>query len=251
VRLILIRHAQSANNVLAESDGHDYDLYMATRVPEPPLTEVGHRQAVLLAQQLADAAARAAVDTERSAWLANEHPISELYVSPMLRALQTAAPIACALGLAPQVWVDIHEHGGIFTGNPDKANVVGYPGLTRAEMAAQFPTFRVLDGVGDDGWWHGGYEEIDVCYVRAQRVAAALYAMAADRPDATVALVTHGTFLDNLMHALFVPGEAYDERVHFSNLNTAVSRVDFDAAGRVALRYLNRIDHLPPDVVSR
>jgi 2,3-bisphosphoglycerate-dependent phosphoglycerate mutase len=251
VRLILIRHGQSANNVLAESDGHDYDLYMSTRSPEPPLTGLGHRQAALLAQQLSSAATRAAADTERSAWLANEHPISELYVSPMLRALQTAAPIACALGLAPQVWVDIHEHGGVFTGNPEKANVVSYPGLTRAEMAAQFPTYQVCDGVGDHGWWPGGYEEIEVCYVRAQRVAVALKAMAAARPDASIALVTHGTFLDNLMHALFVPSEAYDDRVHFSSLNTAVSRVDFDASGRLALRYLNRIDHLSPEAVSR
>ena len=249
--VILIRHGQSANNVLAESDGHDYDLYMSTRSPEPPLTELGHRQAALLARQFALSATRIAADTERSAWMANEHPICDLYVSPMLRALQTAQPIATTLGLVPQVWVDIHEHGGVFTGNPDKANVVSYPGLTRAEMRAQFPTYQVLDGVGDDGWWRGGYEEIDVCYVRAQRVAAALLAMSAARPEATIALVTHGTFLDNLLHALVVPSEAYDDRVHFSSLNTSVSRVDFDASGHVALRYLNRIDHLSPDTVSR
>lgn len=252
MRVILIRHAQSANNVLAETDGDDYDLYMATRNPEPPLTDLGHRQAALLAQQLSAAAARTVPATERSVWMDRDHPISELYVSPMLRALQTTAPIAAALGLAPQVWVDIHEHGGVFSGNPDKPNdVVSYPGLTCVEIAARFPTYQVHDGVGHDGWWNRGYEEIEVCYARAQRVAADLSAMAADRPDDTIALVTHGTFLDNLLHALIVPSEAYDDRVHFSSLNTAVSRVDFHEGGRVALRYLNRIDHLPPDVISR
>ena len=67
--------------------------------------------------------------------------------------------------------MDIHEHGGIFTGNPELGDIVGYPGLTAAQIAAQFATYRVVDGVGDTGWWMGGYEEMDVCYTRACRVA--------------------------------------------------------------------------------
>lgn len=251
MRLLLIRHGQSANNVLADSDGHDYDLYMSTRAPEPPLTEIGKQQAELLAQQLAEATARLAVASPRLAWVTREYPIDELYVSPMLRALQTAEPIARKLGLQARIWRDIHEHGGVFTGNPEKDNVVGYSGLSRAEMAAQFPTYILGDAVGPEGWWEGGYETIEVCYRRAQRVAAALYEMAAAEPDRAVALVTHGTFLDNLFHALFTPGECYDDRVHFSHLNTAVSRVDFGDSGRVALRYLNRVDHLTVEVITR
>ena len=75
--------------------------------------------------------------------------------------------------------------------------------------------------------------------------------MAVAPPDATIALVTHGTFLDNLFHALFVPGEGYDDRVHFSNLNTSISRVDFPEGRRISLRYLNRVDHLPADLITR
>ena len=52
MRILLIRHGQSANNVLAESQGHDYAAYMAGRNPEPPLSEIGHRQAQLLADAL-------------------------------------------------------------------------------------------------------------------------------------------------------------------------------------------------------
>jgi broad specificity phosphatase PhoE len=180
-----------------------------------------------------------------------ELPIARLYVSPMLRALQTAQPISRALGLAPEVWVDIHEHGGVFTGNPEMGNVVGYTGLTRAEIAAQFPSYRVADGIGAEGWWVGGYEEMDICYARACRVAERLYALAAEYENATIALVTHGTFLDTLMHALFVPNEPYGNRVHFSHLNTAVSRLDFGKGRRVALRYMNRTDHLPVELITR
>lgn len=248
MRLILIRHGQSANNRLAESNGHDYHAYMATRNPEPPLTEIGHQQAARLAEQFA--AAGQWTTNLRLAWVPQEHPIHVLYVSPMLRALQTAAPIGRCLGLAPQVWVDIHEHGGVFTGTPELDTVVGYSGLSQAEMAAQFPGYTIPSEVGADGWWRGGYEEMDVCYARAQRVAKQLYALAEAHPDETIALVTHGTFLDNLMHALFVAGERYDDRVHFSHLNTAVSRVDF-RDGHLALRYLNRVDHLPVELVTR
>jgi len=248
MRLILIRHGQSANNLLADSHGHDYAAYMAGRSSEPPLTAIGHQQAERLAEQLAAAAQWEA--SVRLAWVPQEHPIHTLYVSPMLRALQTAEPIARCLGLAPQVWVDLHEHGGIFTGNPEVGDVVGYPGLTRNEMADRFPAYVLSHDVGDDGWWRSGYEEMDFCYLRAQRVAQRLYALAEQAPEETIALVTHGTFLDNLMHALFVPGEVYDDRVHFSHLNTAVSRVDF-SDGHLALRYLNRVDHLPLALVTR
>ena len=251
MRVLLIRHGQSANNVLAESQGHDYAAYMAGRVPEPPLSEIGQCQAQRLADHLAAAAARPRPATDRLAWITSEHPVDALYVSPMLRALQTALPISRSLGVQPQVWVDIHEHGGVFTGTPEKGDVVGYPGLTRAEMEAQFGGYRVVAGVHDGGWWPGGYEEMDVCYSRACRVAGELYALAEEQPDATLALVTHGTFLDALLQALFVPDENYGDRVHFSHLNTAISRIDFGSNRRLALRYLNRIDHLPAELVTR
>ena len=104
--------------------------------------------------------------------------------------------------------MDIHEHGGVFTGNPELGDVVGYSGLTTTEMAEQFATYRVVDGVDEKGWWMGGYEEMDVCYTRACRVAERLFALYDECEGSTIALVTHGTFLDALMHALFVPDEA-------------------------------------------
>jgi broad specificity phosphatase PhoE len=251
VKVLMIRHGQSANNVLAESQGHDYAAYMAGRQHEPPLSEIGHRQAELLAQKLADLTTNPPTPTVRLGWVTNEFPITRIYVSPMLRAMQTALPISRVLHITPEVWVDIHEHGGVFTGSPEAGNVIGYGGLTRAEMAAQFATYRVADGISEQGWWRGGYEEMEVCYARACRVAEQLYALYEECEDATIALVTHGTFLDTLMHALFVPNEPYGNRIHFSHLNTAMSRIDFGKGRRVALRYHNRIDHLPLDLVTR
>ena len=251
MRLIFIRHGQSANNVRAETAHEDYDGYLAARSPEPPLTELGHRQARQLAEVLATAGERPRSGSARSSWVADEHPVTALYTSPMLRALQTTAPLVQALGLTPTVWVDIHEHGGIFTGNPEQGNVCGYPGLGRSAISAQFPGYVIGPGVEEDGWWRGGYEEMAGCYARARHVATTLYSWAVNEPEATVALVTHGTFLDNLFHVLLAPQEEYDDRIHFSHLNTALSRIDLRPDGRLAVRYLNRVDHLGPEWVTR
>ncbi len=74
-RMILLRHGQSEFNL----------LFTATRrdpgIPDPRLTELGHEQA--------HAAAVALVGEN----------IRRIIVSPYTRALQTAAPIAAALGV--------------------------------------------------------------------------------------------------------------------------------------------------------
>ena len=88
---------------------------------------------------------------------------------------------------------------------------------------------------------------------RAQRVAAALQVMATERGDEAILLVSHGTFLDQLLKALFgVSGGAdTDMRFHFSHLNTGISRIDFLEGGHVAVRYLNRVPHLEPKLHTR
>ncbi|MBK8051241.1 MAG: histidine phosphatase family protein [Anaerolineales bacterium] len=73
------------------------------RVHEPPLTELGQQQAIILGQRFGEAAATAPPESERMSWVGREHPISALYVSPMLRALQTAQPMSEVLKLKPQV----------------------------------------------------------------------------------------------------------------------------------------------------
>ena len=162
--LYLIRHGQSTNNLLAEQlterpGPFPYETYMKQRVAEPPLTELGERQANRLRNSFGDVA------------------ISRLYCSPMLRTMQTMQPVADALGTSPSVWLDLHEHGGIFHRPGTDAEAVGHPGLSRAEMRAKFPGYR-LDGVGEDGWWHGAEEDRAACLARAVRVAEALQQMA-------------------------------------------------------------------------
>ncbi|MEJ5249469.1 MAG: histidine phosphatase family protein [Caldilinea sp.] len=246
MRVLLVRHGQSENNVLA--DKMTYDEYIATRSHEPDLTPVGEEQARRLAQFFGGAAQPDADLTERRASI-SEQPVTALYTSPMLRALRTTAPLAAALGLAPEVWVDIHEHGGLFTGDPRNGTAVNFSGMGRAEMQQRFPGFLLPPEVTEDGWWWNGYEEIEQCTVRARRVAETLCAWAKTRKDEVILLVTHGTFMDQLLKALIGAGE--QPNFFFSHLNTGVSRVDFLEGGLIAVRYLNRAPHLPLELYTR
>ena len=234
-QLYLIRHGQSGNNALADQ---------RERTADPDLTSNGHAQARLVARHLQKRADKTDLRDGRSGVAG--HGIEQLVCSAMLRALQTAQPIATALGLAPEVSLDIHESGGIWLDGRDGRGPVGGPGLRRSQIASRFPGFLLPCAATENGWWNRPMEQPEEMTARAARVAAAFRKRLADANE-RVAIVSHGTFLNTLIaHLTFGAPVA---NVFMSNHNTAISRLDF-AGDRVMLRYLNRIDHLPPELVT-
>lgn len=244
MELYLIRHAQSYNNALTD---------ITQRVQDPALTALGQRQAQLMAAHLAEG-----MHVEQKVGQSEEdtktehldgYDIDRLYCSAMRRSLQTARPIGEALGLTPEVWLDIHEHGGIFLDHGENGGVKGYPGLTRSEILAEFPNSILPAGITEAGWWTGGFEDWPGCHARAIRVAHQLHQMAkkAD-PHETLAMVSHGGFLDALIKALchMLPNQT----VFFHHYNTAITHIDFRANGSLHIRYLNRVPHLEAELVS-
>ncbi|WP_116049151.1 histidine phosphatase family protein [Amycolatopsis palatopharyngis] len=87
MRLLLIRHAQSTANIRGA---------LSTRVPGPPLTDLGHEQAEALAERL------------------REERVAAVYASQALRAQQTAAPLAETHSLEVQVIDGVQE---VFVGD--------------------------------------------------------------------------------------------------------------------------------------
>lgn len=235
--LYIIRHAQSANNALDDA---------SDRVCDPELTELGHRQAGRLARYLASGAAPEFAWGGPASANGGGCGITRLFVSPMHRALQTARPVVRALGLTPEVWVDLHEHGGIWLDHGPATGYVGYPGLTRAEMGAALPGCVLPSEVTERGWWAGAREDRPACEARAARVAAALRQLAAS--EACIALVSHGDFIDALLRALLQP--APGRGCYFLQLNTAISCLSLSPEGQLEIGYLNRTDHLPAEMVT-
>ena len=60
--------------------------------------------------------------------------------------------------------------------------------------------------------------------------------------------MTHGGFGAYLLRELV--GAGPNARVFFHHDNTGITRVRFHADGRVSVRYQNRVDHLPADLVT-
>jgi len=226
IDLYLIRHAQSHNNALPDE---------RERICDPPLTEVGHRQAEMLAGYLADVRLCPAV----------QESVTRLVCSPMLRALETARYLEQAIGVTPEVWVDIHEHGGIYLDHGE-GRVVGYPGQTRQQMQSQFPSYALPAEVTDQGWWRGSYEELWACQGRAIKVANALRQRTGGRE--CLVMVSHGTFITCLLKALLNVLPA--DYIWFLHHNTGVSCVQLGAEGRANVRYLNRVGHLPVELIT-
>ena len=213
---------------------------------DPALTEIGRAQADRLARYLT-AAGDGAEPFHNAALQQNcaGFEFDRIFSSPMLRAIQTAAPVGRAMGIRPEIWIDIHEDGGIWLDEGDGRGEVGYPGLTRSEIEARFPDFVVPEAITDEGWWNRPAEIKAEWRARARRVASVLHECFAGTAE-RLALVCHGGFANDLLHAVFA---GMPDGIYFENPNTAISRLDFNGKGWVHVRYLSRVAHLTPELI--
>ncbi len=152
--LLLARHGETDWNRELRFQGH----------ADPPLNDVGRRQALELA---------AAVSDER---------VAAVYSSDLRRAHETARIVAEALGLEVTVLPDLRE-----------IDVGSWSGLTRDEIAERFPEgfARWLEGErGHDG---------ETREALRARVVDAAERIAAAHPGERVLIVTHGGALRALL----------------------------------------------------
>lgn len=157
--MILLRHGQSEFNLHFGATRRDPGIVDA------PLTELGHLQATAAAERLA---------AER---------ITRIIASPYTRALQTAAPIAKALGVAVVVNPIVRERYAF-------ACDVGTP-KTALEQAWPEQDFSTIDEV----WWPAIEEPADSIINRAALFRAEMVALA-DWSDTLV--VSHWGFILSL-----------------------------------------------------
>ena len=239
MEVYLIRHGQSQNNVI-ESALPGSPAAQGRRHQDPELTAKGERQAQCAAEFMA----------RRGHLYPDEHQperpvLDQLYCSAMVRALHTAQFIGGKVGVRPKVWVDLHEVGGIYL--DQDGGKVGLPGLSRHQIQARFPETQLSEQIAEQGWWQGGQEEVYQAQRRAVDVARQLREMAGN--GGRIGLVSHGDFLDGLLKAL--EDSQSGRGSYWEHRNTGITRLDFEPGGRMVLRYLNRVEHLPAELLAR
>ena len=247
MHLYLIRHAQSANNYAYAIGGE--------RQPDPPLTELGHRQARALAAHLAQRPG-----SPRSLYAERQDrggfTLTHLYSSLMLRAVTTAAYVAEATGLPLHAWPDIHEIGGLHGIAPETGEVIGVAGPGRPYFAAEHPYLVLPDALAETGWWNRDKEHRDEYVPRAEAVWRDL--LARHGGDDCVALITHAGFFRFLFRVLVGADAADPSSLGLTGWwlgmnNAAISHIEIsESEGEkwAAVHYINKVEHLTDDLLS-
>ncbi len=215
MELYLIRHGQSLNNSVGDEK----------RVEDPPLTEVGQQQAQRLAQ-----------------WIVRLR-LTRLITSPFLRTLQTTEPVRQIIDLAPSIWVELHEQGGCMAGTSPQV-MQGRPGMTREEIADEFPGYEIPPEIDGAGWWKSQpYESVESASQRACRLVARVQRELAST-DHRVAMIAHNRLIQLVLENCLTDTAPLDELY-----NTSVTKLNVTPQA-VRLVYLNQVEHLPDQLVT-
>ncbi|WP_029115126.1 bifunctional RNase H/acid phosphatase [Mycobacterium sp. URHB0044] len=199
-RMLLLRHGQTELSVDRRYSGRG----------NPPLTDLGRRQA--------DAAAR---------YLGELGGISAVISSPLQRAYDTATAAAKALGLDVVVDDDLIE-----------TDFGSWEGLTFAEAAARDPELHT-NWLRDTSQSPPGGESFDVV---AHRVRRARNRIIAEHGDATVLVVSHVTPIKTILRLALDAGEGILYRLHLDLASLSIA--EFYPDGAASVRLVNQTAYL-------
>ena len=206
--LILVRHGQTEHNQAGMTAGWT----------DSALAESGREQAWLVATHIAAT-----------------YRLDALYASPLQRALDTARAIGQATGLAPVPDPDLREQ-----------NFGDVEGLTVEEAQQRYPEISARARVVDDlsFSWPNGERRSDFY----GRVLRAMARIAANHPEQTVGIVTHGGVIGAYV-ADVQEGKAYLWRNYLVD-NCSVTIVTVEHTGRRAVRLYNDTSFMPAQPVD-
>ncbi|HUC56418.1 MAG TPA: histidine phosphatase family protein [Streptosporangiaceae bacterium] len=183
VDLFLVRHGQSADYV----EGTSFPLVEGQG--DPPLSALGQQQALQVCARLASA------------------DLDAIYVTSLRRTAQTAAPLAAALGLVPQVEGGLREVNlGIWEGGLYRKMV--HDGHPIAQKVFAEQRWDVIPGAEPDEAF-------------TSRVRAAIETLAAKHAGQRVAVFTHGGVIGRIL-ALASASRAF---AFARSENASISRV--------------------------
>jgi broad specificity phosphatase PhoE len=156
-RILLVRHGQSTWNADGRWQGR----------ADPPLSDLGRRQAEVAADTIAELA------------------VTRIVASPLVRAHQTATIVSDALGLEVEADPRLQERdAGEWTGK------------TRTEIEAGWPRFL------DNGKRPAGFETDDILHERAMAAMRDIAALATSTGGGPVVVISHGGLIRVVERAL-------------------------------------------------
>jgi probable phosphoglycerate mutase len=176
--LLLVRHGESEWNAAGRWQGQ----------ADPPLSARGREQAEALATSL------------------HERPIVAVHASDLVRARQTAQPIAAALGLPLLLDRALRER-----------HVGAFAGLTHEEVRRRHPEWQHALR-HDEGRPPGGETRREL---RA-RVGAAIARIERQAPPGELVIVSHGAAIRAALEHLRGQHDEHEQRLHVANCQVIV-----------------------------
>jgi broad specificity phosphatase PhoE len=179
--ILLARHGESTWNAKRRWQGH----------ADPPLSQVGRKQALALARSLENV------------------ELDAIYASDLNRAAATAAVVA-----------DLFGRDVITDPALREIDVGEWGGLTTEEIKARYPAGWARHRAGGDGWEHG-----ETHAAMSRRIVAAASRIASRHPRGRILCVLHGGVMRALLaHASAMPLGEY-RRTQPGPANGTVSRI--------------------------
>ncbi len=209
MEITLLRHGQSEANA------------GLTDFLDSPLTALGVAQARQTAQRL------------------RGEGLTQAYVSPLRRTLETITPFCEETGLPAEVYADVCEYF-----NAAWPGYKTFPGLTPAQIGEQFPfAFFGHTFPCSEAWWPQELEDDALMYARAVRVRDALLGLYA-HTDARLLVVSHAETVGRLTEAFLRVPPASDGPPWSDNCGITRLRVGPDLEEPATLLTQNDTSHL-------
>ncbi|MFT5111647.1 MAG: 2,3-bisphosphoglycerate-dependent phosphoglycerate mutase [Parasphingorhabdus sp.] len=246
MRLYLIRHGESENNVLYQGSENT-----PGRKPDPTLSDKGHSQARLLGEHLVTPGNEPMQHPYHSG-NDYDHGIKTLYCSLMLRSILTAGYVAKTCNLKAEALLDVFERKGLYEVNESGAET-GIAGPGRDYFSEHFPELILPQSLTTDGWYNRTVESDTEFVARVESSLENLLQQHGNSND-HIALVAHGDYVDQFINAIMQINRHKENyagawEANWVSHNTAITRVDF-ADRYCSVIYSNRTEHLPAELIT-
>jgi 2,3-bisphosphoglycerate-dependent phosphoglycerate mutase len=238
-RLLLVRHAQSENNLANEElwkkhrddpEHYNSELERALK-PDPDLSATGRAQAEALGEFVGPL-------------VAEFRDRALLVSSPMRRALQTAMPLATRAKLDRDQFLchaELFEVGSRLYGKQLR------PSEVAARLEAEYP-LRCCEVPGDASYSHDERESSDEARARVERVVTWADATLARGEHELVVMIAHGHLLTRCLRRWL--GVPWNRGMAIVHANTGISMLDWDRHDGVVLEFTNDVGHLSEKLQS-